>query len=1041
MKQTEMCPNADRIAQVLRSLTSEAETQELAEHLDTCTACQNLARALHDQAALEDDLHWAVEARAQAPVQIQAPLHRISEMLPDFEILSELGRGGMGVVYKARQRKLDRLVAVKILPALLGTVRPEARTRFRREAELAAGLDHTNITGVHDFGEVDGTLYYVMQLIEGRSLRDVLNEIADAGTTDFIVGVESDAADSSSRKSSVQTGTSGSTGRGAKHAYFRKVAGWIAEVADALQYAHDRGVVHRDIKPSNLLLADDGRLVISDFGLARMSDGASITQTQALVGTCRYMSPEQIDPSFGPVDRQSDVYSLGATLYELLTLRPLYACTDDRELLRQVVQVDPAPLHRLMPQVPRDLETICLRAIAKERGKRFVTAGEMADDLRRWLLDLPILAKRQSLAERAVRFVRRRKLYSALVAACTMMLAVSVALGLGYRTTRNQAHRARSETTRTRVALALQNATAALDAEQISSALLKIDDGLALDPDDLELNRFKAVALFRKGEAVEAMAVLRGILARDARDWKSHFLAAFALRPCIANDWTCRCIDRSPLLGPNPPDSISVRFEAHRKAVQDWRPGMAEDFCLLAAQEPNPELAIALLDSALDQDPNLAEAVLLRAIRLGMIGKYEAMRRDALEAARLMPGGDAPDGVLATALYSLSRYDEAATAFDSAIKKNPDNVLWWYDRAVVRCYQHRFAEAVADADRAAQINPRYAFAYLARGKAYAGLGDRSAAMRDYDRAEKLDPRIADIYIERCLLNLLDMNYEAALSDADRAVVLQPNSADGYQRRTHAFLKMGRYADAIEQVNICLKLNGDDAVSHLLKGIVLHKAGDYAQALLSLNRAADLDPTDARNYRFRALNLIYLGRYQEALTDLTRLVDQNYEAPITLLRRGMAYEALHETELARADYQRAARFPPPVRDYAELWQWALLRLSDDPKSADELLAQRPSHGAQVDWTGHLFEYLAQRITWDELLASATSDAERSEAHYFGGVVALTEHDTARAVAHFQQSAGLNCDEILEGDFAYVRIRGLGASAGAVVCKPEVVGAPH
>ncbi|HRX86677.1 MAG TPA: serine/threonine-protein kinase, partial [Phycisphaerae bacterium] len=481
MKHIETCPNAERIEQMLRALTSEAETQELAEHLDQCPACQKVAQALHEQATLEDDLHWAVEARAQSPVQVQAPLHRISEMLPDFEILKELGRGGMGVVYKARQRKLDRLVAVKILPALLGTVRPDAKARFRREAELAAGLDHTNITGVHDFGEVDGTLYYVMQLIEGRSLRDVLNEIADAGTTDIVVADGADGSAVRQRKS--RTTSSSTGGKEAKPTYYRKVAHWIAEVADALQYAHDKGVVHRDIKPSNLLLAEDGRLVISDFGLARLSEVGSITQTHGLVGTCRYMSPEQVDATLGPVDRQSDVYALGATLYELLTLRPLYAGTDDRELLRQVVQVDPPPPHRVLEEIPRDLETICLKAIAKERSKRYASAGDMADDLRRWLLDLPILAKRQTFTERAIRFVRRRKLYSALVAASGALLIATVGLWTAYHTTQDEALRAQHDAHRSRVALALREASGALAAEQLPDALEHLERGLAIDPD------------------------------------------------------------------------------------------------------------------------------------------------------------------------------------------------------------------------------------------------------------------------------------------------------------------------------------------------------------------------------------------------------------------------------------------------------------------------------------------------------------------------------------------------------------------------------
>lgn len=185
---------------MLLSLSSEAQTEELAAHLDGCAACRQVAEAVAKQADLEHDLNRAADVQAKTHVDVSVPLARLNELLSDYEVLGEIGRGGMGIVYRARQLKLNRVVALKVLPALLGVVRPDAIARFRREAELAAALEHTNIIGVYDFGEVDGTLYYAMQLIEGRSLRDILREINDTGAIDVVLGAVSDQPSAISQK-------------------------------------------------------------------------------------------------------------------------------------------------------------------------------------------------------------------------------------------------------------------------------------------------------------------------------------------------------------------------------------------------------------------------------------------------------------------------------------------------------------------------------------------------------------------------------------------------------------------------------------------------------------------------------------------------------------------------------------------------------------------------------------------------------------------------------------------------------------------------
>jgi eukaryotic-like serine/threonine-protein kinase len=371
--------------------------------------------------------------------------------LGDFEIVRELGRGGMGIVYEARQVSLNRHVALKVLAAGLGLT-SKSIERFQREAAAAARLHHTNIVPVYATGQDDGIHFYAMELIDGPSLDRVIQQLAATQTT----GVPGDAASTPALEGSalavVQTidyqpaaaatprlpAPAGASSLPSGSSYFETVARWIAEVADALAYAHQQGVIHRDIKPSNLLLSPAGRLSINDFGLARMLEQPGMTLTGEFVGTPRYMSPEQIAVGRIPLDHRTDIYSLGATLYELLTLRPPFSAAQRDQLLAQILQKEPAPPRKLNKRVPLDLETICLKALDKDPDCRYQSAALLADDLRRYLGRFAISARRPGPAARLAKFVRRHRLG---VAASLGILLLALAAGvLGWKYRAEQGH-------------------------------------------------------------------------------------------------------------------------------------------------------------------------------------------------------------------------------------------------------------------------------------------------------------------------------------------------------------------------------------------------------------------------------------------------------------------------------------------------------------------------------------------------------------------------------------------------------------------------
>jgi tetratricopeptide (TPR) repeat protein len=319
--------------------------------------------------------------------------------LGDFRLLREVGRGGMGVVYEAEQVSLGRRVALKILP-LAATFDGRQLQRFKNEAQAAAQLHHSNIVPVYSVGCERGVHYYAMQFIEGQSLAAVLDELRRQGA-----------------------GPSAASRSARDREHFRTVARWGVQAAEALDHAHQVGVVHRDVKPANLLVDGAGDVWVTDFGLAQFGQGGGLTLTGDLVGTLRYMSPEQALARRVVIDHRTDVYSLGATLYELLTLRPAFPGADRQELLRQVAFEEPAAPRRLRRAVPRELETVVLKAMEKAPADRYATAQELADDLRRWLEDRPLRARRPGLARRAVKWSRRHR---PLVAAAIVSLLLAV---------------------------------------------------------------------------------------------------------------------------------------------------------------------------------------------------------------------------------------------------------------------------------------------------------------------------------------------------------------------------------------------------------------------------------------------------------------------------------------------------------------------------------------------------------------------------------------------------------------------------------------
>jgi WD40 repeat protein len=569
----------------------QGEQPTLREYLDRHPELADEIRELFPALLMIEDLGQSTGGTTGSPAdQDGTAVAARLERLGDYRILREIGRGGMGVVYEAEQESLGRRVALKVLSA--GALAdPKQVRRFEREAKAAARLHHTNIVPVFGVGRQDGHHYFVMQFIAGLGLDVVLDDLRKlrlgkseaspaagpqvaASRSDGLTaadvarsliagrfGAEPPADGSVTQhcddatpapangppadpSSAVLPGTSALSSSDPDRQYYRSVARIGIQVAEALDYANRQGVLHRDVKPANLLLDNRGNAWVADFGLAKMADADDLTHTGDILGTIRYMAPERFR---GKCDSRSDVYSLGLTLYELVALRPAYEAADRHALIERVLHEEPERLKRRAPSVPRDLETIIAKASARDPARRYVTAAALAEDLKRFVEDLPIRARRVSATERLARWCRRNKRLATAIGVAAATLVAAVIFSLLYAREQSglaaarklivdeQSHRADdqaaaaasykaalSESNRRLAMLNFERGRSAFDQGHIGAGMLWTIDSLR-SAIEAGADNWKRVALANLAAWRRELAELKGVFPHDGQVYSVAF--------------------------------------------------------------------------------------------------------------------------------------------------------------------------------------------------------------------------------------------------------------------------------------------------------------------------------------------------------------------------------------------------------------------------------------------------------------------------------------------------------------------------------------
>jgi eukaryotic-like serine/threonine-protein kinase len=766
-----------------------------------------------------------------------------------YDVLAVLGRGGMGVVYKARHLRLDRPVALKML--LAGPYAgPDELERFLREAQAVAGLRHPNVVHLYDVGDVEGRPYFTMELIDGGSLALKL---------------------------------------GGAPLPARLAASLVATIAEAVEAAHQSGIIHRDLKPANVMLTADGRPKVTDFGLARrLEPDGGLTLSGAPMGTPSYMAPEQARGDRGAIAPATDVYALGAILYECLTGRPPFRAETAAATLQQVLRDEPVAPSRLNPHVPRDVETICLKCLHKEPDRRYVTAVALADDLRRFERAEPIVARPLGSVERVARWARRRPTAAALTAVVLMMalLALTVAGGGLWLSGQRQATaRAAEEDLREADRLMRQ-----ADLTGVRAALERVKGRLGgAGPAELQ----ERIALLGRDleERVQREEEIHKLRARLQTIRLNRAVAIAWLDNRAQSDSDYEEVFRSAGLGSvgDAPAAVAERVKASPASRQ--LVGSLDDWAVCATAAPRRTWVLEVARAADPnpwrnqvRDPEAPWADRTTLLKLAAAAPVEKESVELLVALgdRLFHCGAEPDAIqfmrrvqqahpddfyancmLAHALRVTHNEQDAVGFFRAALAVRPDTAAAWYDYGESLRMLGRSEEAIVALERCVKLDPGNGWAHASIGNALRAQRRPEEAVGHYRLALLMSRPTAQLHTDFARALQDAHQWDEAIRHFRSAVALDPRNASTHYDLGMALNIPGREDDAIAEFREAVSLNSrwGDARANL--GRALTKRNLLDEAASQLREAVVLTPADNAAQAWLRDVLILQGRPDEA----------------------------------------------------------------------------------------------------------------------------------------------------------------------------------
>jgi tetratricopeptide (TPR) repeat protein/predicted Ser/Thr protein kinase len=911
-----------------------------------------------DSGSLQPTVRASHAAGAVPPEVAAAPA---AERIGKFVRTHRLGSGGMGEVWKAWDTQLSRWVALKFLKGS----DDEEVARFAREAQLAARLSHPHIGAIFEVGQEAGRHFIAMQFIDGRTLRAFPR-------TDV-----------------------------------RVLVTLIHDAAKAVAYANDAGIIHRDIKPENLMVQTRGAdhtVYVMDFGLARATEGASdLSVSGAIVGTPAYMAPEQARGQ--KVDERADVYSLGATLYELLTSRKPFLGATVYEILRKVQEEDPVAPRRLSPKLDADLETLVLKCLEKEPERRYATATALADDLDRWLQGEPIEAVPPSTTYRLRKFVARRKavlipsLFASLVVAGIAAWSLAGASGRAQKVRDHLAEAARLETSgdlagardlfAKAAALDSGNAAARAGQERIDGALRDISLLLevgrtVIDRAELYLRdpRARYDELVRRID--EGQAKIEVAVRRAPRHAVAHTLLGRAWSLKGADDKAEGCWRRAVEIDPafGPAHFHLGRLLLTRAFLATVSAGDTPVGDRRASSEEFARQGAAAFEAAMKTGSGFDDEVqrLVARVMLAFTARdTETQHRLVLEGLARFKDREGEEEI--QFLYGLSLKDpeRSLEAIDRALAIRPNYPEALFLHAIRR-KPGDFQGAIDDATRAIQFSPRLVYAWFLRGRNRLDLGRFDEAIADYDECLRLSPGWATAHSNRGACRFAKGDIKGALEDLDEALRIEPSHLTALTNRLAIFQKSGDHERALADCDRYLAANPRSAEIRKWRGDILHSRGDGEGAIREFDEALRLDDRHYAASMNRAAVLWHLGRRDAAAEQLDRTIAIDPARPDAWVRRAAMKLELRDLDGAIQDASTA-----------------ITRGSRDPQAwltrADARIARGDAAGAAADLES------ASRITPDD-----------PETAMNLGIALFRKHDLPGALAAFDRALLYNPNHI-------------------------------
>jgi serine/threonine protein kinase/Flp pilus assembly protein TadD len=932
---------ADRLRDWMTVMSAMADLgHSLATSQRSGATAESVLRGSPDPADPASNIQYPAHVLRGSPDPAQFGL------LGDFRIVREIGRGGMGVVYEAEQLSIGRRVALKVLPFAAMLDRQQLN-RFKNEARAAGTLDHPNIVAVHAVGVERGVHYYAMQLIEGQSLAQIVEQIriAECG-----LRIEKNDSATPASQSAIRNPQSEIDTAPIAHLttlpdfnskeYYRSVAKLGIQAAEALDHAHQNGILHRDIKPANLLVECDGaggapniqhrassiqhlKLWITDFGLARMEADAGMTMTGDILGTLRYMSPEQALAKRVVVDHRSDIYSLGVTLYELLTLQPAFTGDDRQELLRQIAFEDPRMPRQINSRIPQDLETIVSKSIEKNPAQRYATAHEMAHDLRSFLDSQPIKAKPPSWRDRIVKWSSRHPagVRATLLALLATAGVITASIGWAVRD-----RAARQSLLEEQVTLALDEANTWYEAGKLPEAIsaVKRAEGL-LATGDVSNNSKLSVAQRRsdfetverldkarfdraahrgaQGEASSIDQIYEGIFIKYGIELQKLDIKESALR-----------IRNAP---------IKDKLVA---ALDDWFLARAADDTENADRKlvsGRPEL----LQIARLADPNSWRNRLRDAVELGDEAALVNLAKDK-EVTEQPP---ATITLLAKALVARRKQVPAAIELlKQAQWRHPND--FWINIELANClrfvHPQRTEEAIVFRHVAVALRPDIFMAYNHLATALAADGQ----FREAEIAQQKAVSLAPNTIGSLAFRAQELDRQGKRSEAEALLreLMQLKPVTTYEHGTMAgmLLHFGKRAEAEAIIRDSIRLAPNHYQARQSLGEMLQAQGKYAEAETAFREAIRIRP-DVLALRCSLVEALRLqGKLDDAKAELHELLQlkpsghgEYYGLATVLLRLKRTDEA---EKALRESIAQAPEFLPAINELA----WLLATMPRD-----------------------------------------------------------------------------------------------------------------